>query len=117
MTLWYGVQVPGHNAGNTVDVDTFCWLAEALLSPNPDLILRPVKMPKHTRVGRFKAIVRAIAPVQVPIYIHTDNGSSRDHSHVTCMHAHGAGLAQTKGVSEEGGCTHGNCRTHWRGSQ
>jgi hypothetical protein len=63
------VQVPGQSLGNTVDVDTFCWIAEALLSANPDVVLRPVKMPKHTRVGRFKAIAKVIGPVQVRVYV------------------------------------------------
>ena len=93
------LQVPGQSLGSrgTVDLDTFCWLAEALLSANPDLVLRPVQMPKYTRVGRFKAIAKAIAPLQVCVL-----ACLQEVLHIYALKVLGAGSAETQGLLQEG---------------
>jgi hypothetical protein len=57
-------KTPGTAPQSTIQADNFVWLAEALTSQDPDCVLRPVKLPKISRAGRFKSLAKSIAPMK-----------------------------------------------------
>ena len=57
-------KTPGSAPQSTIQADNFVWLAEALTSKDPDCVVRPVKLPKISRAGRFKSLAKSIAPMK-----------------------------------------------------
>lgn len=79
-SLWEVMaKVPDAAQMATIDPDTFVWLAEALSSSNPDIVVRPVKLPKVTRAGRLRSLAKSVKPM-AQLARRTASGGSKENA-------------------------------------